>query len=261
MDIEAVVLRQRPQRMSEAEWRLRIELAACYRIFDYLGWTELIYNHITMRVPGQGREDERHYLINPFGLNYAEVTATNLIKIRLDGTAVDPTPHPVNKAGFIIHSAIHAARNDAHCVMHTHTTAGIAIALKEGGLKHDDFYGAMLFGRAAYHDFEGISVRTEEQPRLVNSLRDKDVLILRNHGLLVCERDIPAAFRLMWHLQRACEVQCAADTIPGPNRVLSDAVRRQSAQDAANFEPRGKLERMLMASLLRRAGLTPGMLV
>jgi ribulose-5-phosphate 4-epimerase/fuculose-1-phosphate aldolase len=112
----------------------------------------------------------------------------------------------------------------------------------------------------AYHDFEGISLRADEQPRLVKSLGDKDVLILRNHGLLVCERDIPAAFRLMWHLQRSCEVQCAGDAIPGPNRILSDEVRRQSSHDAANFEPKGKLERMLMASILRRAGLTLDML-
>ena len=257
MDMNESLLRQRPERMAEEEWRLRIELAACYRIFDFMGWTELIYNHITMRVPGP----QRHYLINPFGLNYSEVTASNLIKVGLDGVPVDPTPHPVNKAGFVIHSAIHAAREDAHCIMHTHTTAGIAVALKEAGLMHDDFYGAMLFGRVAYHDFEGISVRTDEQPRLVKSLGDKDVLILRNHGLLVCERDIPSAFRLMWHLQRACEVQCAGDAIPGPNRILSDDVRRQSAHDGANFEPRGQLERMVFASVLRKAGLTPDMLV
>ena len=257
MDMNESLLRQRPDRMNEDEWRLRLELAACYRVVDYMGWSELIYNHITMRIPGA----QRHYLINPFGLNYNEVTASNLIKVGLDGGAVDPTPHPVNKAGFIIHGAIHGAREDAHCIIHTHTTAGIAVAMKEGGLRHDDFYGAMLFGRVAYHDFEGISVRADEQPRLVKSLGDKDVLILRNHGLLVSERDIPAAFRLMWHLQRACEVQCAGDAIPGPNRILPDEVRRQSTHDAANFEPKGKLERMLMASILRRAGLTLDMLV
>ncbi len=256
MDMSDALLRQRPEAMTEEEWRLRLELAACYRLFDYMGWTELIYNHITMRVPGA----QRHYLINPFGLHYSEVTASNLVKVGLDGNPVDPTPHPINRAGFVIHSAIHAAREDAHCIMHTHTTAGIAVAMKEAGLRHDDFYGAMLFGRVAYHDFEGISVRTDEQPRLVRSLGDKDVLVLRNHGLLVCERDIPAAFRLMWHAQRACEVQCAADAIAGPNRVLSDAVRRQSSEDAANFGPQGKLERMLMSAMLRKAGLTLDML-
>ena len=252
MEYSAALLARRPGGMAEEEWRSRLALAACYRIFDALGWTELIYNHITLRLAGP----ERHYLINPFGLNYNEVTAANLIKVRLDGSAVDPTPHPVNRAGFIIHSAIHGAREDAHCIMHTHTTAGMAIAKKQAGLSHDDFYGAILTGRVAYHDFEGISLRAGEQPRLVESLGKCDVLILRNHGLLVVERDVPAALRLMWHVQRACEIQTLAQAVNGPDIVLSDAVRRQSAADAANFEPKGQLERLLMASMLRRAGIS-----
>ena len=251
MEVSDALMRRKPGAMGDAEWRLRIELAACYRIFDHFGWTELIYNHITLRVPGP----ERHYLINPFGLNYNEVTATNLIKVRLDGSAVDPSPHPVNRAGFIIHGAIHAAREDAHCIMHTHTSAGMAIALKDGGLGHDDFYGALLYGRVAYHDFEGISVRPDEQPRLAQSLGGKDVLILRNHGLLVVGRDVPAALRLMWHLQRACEIQTMADAVRGPNRVLSAKVRQQAVDDAAGFEPGAQLERLLMTSTLRRAGI------
>ena len=252
MEVSAALLARRPGGMSEEEWRARLELAACYRIFDALGWTELIYNHITLRLAGP----ERHYLINPFGLNYNEVTAANLIKVRLDGSAVDTTPYPVNRAGFIIHSAIHAVREDAHCIMHTHTTAGMAIAKKKAGLSHDDFYGAILTGRVAYHDFEGISLRADEQPRLVASLGARDVLILRNHGLLVVERDVPAGLRLMWHLQRACEIQTLAQAVNGPDIVLSEEVRRQSALDAANFEPRGQLERLLMASMARRAGVS-----
>lgn len=258
MDIAAPLLERRPPGMTEAEWRARIELAACYRIFDFFGWTELIYNHITLRVPQAAADTnaERHYLINPFGLNYNEVTSRNLIKVRLDGSPVDPSPYPVNRAGFIIHSAIHAAREDAHCIMHTHTSAGMAVAMKERGLRHDNFYGAILYGRVAYHDFEGISLRQGEQPRLVASLGNQDILILRNHGLLAVERDVPAALRLMWHLQRACEVQSLADAIEGPDRELSDEVRRQCAEDAANFEPKGQLERLLMASILRRAGIS-----
>ncbi len=252
MEFSAALLARRPAGMAEGEWRARLELAACYRIFDSLGWTELIYNHITLRLTGP----QRHYLINPFGLNYNEVTATNLVKIGLDGSAVEPTSHPVNRAGFVIHSAIHAARDDAHCIMHTHTSAGMAIAKKEAGLTHDDFYGAILTGRVAYHDFEGISVRTGEQPRLVASLADKHVLILRNHGLLVVGADVPAALRLMWTLQRACEVQTLAQAISGPDRALPQAVRRQAAEDAANFEPKGQLERLLMAGMLRRAGIS-----
>ena len=249
------LLAQRPQTMAAAEWQDRLDLAACYRIFDHFGWTELIYNHITLRV--EAPPGERHYLINPFGLNYNEVTARNLIKVRLDGTPVDESPHPVNRAGFVIHGAIHAARDDAHCVMHTHTSAGMAVAQKASGLAHDNFYGAMLTGRVAYHDFEGISVHADEQPRLVQSLGGRDVLVLRNHGLLVVERDVPAALRLMWHLQRACEVQLLSQSMAGPDVALPPAVRQRSADDAAAFEPRGALEAMLMHSILRRARIDP----
>jgi len=139
----------KPAHVSDAEWRLRIELAAAYRVFDWYGWNETIFNHITVRVPGP----ERHFLINPFGLWYDEVTASNLVKVDLQGNPVAPSEYPINRAGFIIHSAVHAARDDAHCIMHTHTTTGMAIACRRQGLQHDDFYGAMLIGRVAYHDF------------------------------------------------------------------------------------------------------------
>jgi ribulose-5-phosphate 4-epimerase/fuculose-1-phosphate aldolase len=239
-----------PPCMAREEWTLRVRLAACYRVFDHLGWTESIFNHITVRVPGG---DRPAFLINPFGLNYDEVTARNLVKIDTEGTPLEPTEHPVNRAGFVIHAAIHAHRPDAHCIMHTHTTAGMAVACKQAGLGHDDFYGAELYGDVAYHAFEGITVHDEEGPRLLASLGDKRVLILRNHGLLVVGSDVFNAFRWMWTLQRACEVQVAADSIAGPNVGLSDAVRRASAQDAHDFEPRDRLERMLFTSVLRRA--------
>lgn len=240
-----------------AEWRLRVQLAACYRVFDHLGWIELVFNHITLRLPGSPPS----YLINPFGLNYREVTAHNLIKVGLDGVALEPTEYPVNRAGFVIHSAIHAARDDAHCVMHTHTTAGMAVACKAQGLAYDDFYGAELFGDVAYHGFEGITVHEEEGPRLVASLADKRVLILRNHGMLVVGSDVFNAFRWMWTLQRACEVQVAAGAIPGADIPLTDEVRRAAARDARDFEPRGQLEQMLFTSVLRRAGVTAASLI
>lgn len=230
---------------------MRVELAACYRVFHRLGWTELIFNHITLRVPG----DTPAYLINPFGLNYDEVTAANLVKIGHDGVPLQATPHHVNRAGFIVHSAVHGARPDAHCVMHTHTTAGMAIACKAGGLGHDDFYGAELFGNVAYHAFEGITVHGGESPRLVASLADKRVLVLRNHGMLVCGSSVFNAFRWMWTLQRACEVQLAADSLSGPNLPLTDAVRTACAADAKAFEPRESLEKMLFDSVLRRCAL------
>jgi len=237
----------RPVHISEAEWALRLDLAACYRVFDWLGWTENVFNHITVRVPGP----ERHFLINPFGLWYDEVTASNLVKIDLAGNPIGPTEYPVNHAGFIIHSAIHAARDDAHCIVHTHTTAGMAIACRRSGLAHDDFYGAMLVDRVAYHDFEGISVHPEEQPRLVASLGSKHVLILRNHGLLVAERDVAHAFALVWTLQRACEVQCAA-AASGYDIPLTRAVRESCKRDALHFETSGGACRCMFEATVRK---------
>ena len=246
-----------PPSLAGEEWRLRVQLAACYRVFDHLGWTELMFNHITVRLPCQ----RPAYLINPFGLNYREVTPGNLIKVGLDGQPLEATSHLVNRAGFVIHSAVHAARDDAHCIMHTHTTAGMAVACKRGGLGHDDFYGAELFGDVAYHDFEGITVHDDEGPRLVASLADKHILILRSHGMLVVGSDVFNAFRWMWTLQRACEVQVAAASLPGPDVALADDVRRACARDARAFEPRDRLERMLFTSALRRAGVTAESLV
>ncbi len=241
-----------PSGVPLAEWQLRVQLAACYRVFDQLGWIELVFNHITLRVPGA----QPAFLINPFGLNYDEVTARNLVKVGHDGVPLEPTPHHVNRAGFVIHSAVHGARADAHCVMHTHTTAGMAIACKQGGLGHDDFYGAELSGDVAYHDFEGVTVHDEEGPRLAASLADKRVMVLRNHGMLVTGSNVFNAFRWMWTLQRACEVQVAADSLGGPNLPLSDEVRRAAARDAKSFEPRDALERMLFISVLRRGRVT-----
>ena len=238
----------RPAGTTETEWNLRLQLAACYHVFDFLGWTESIFNHISVRVPGK----ERHFLINPYGLNYNEVTASNLVKIDAAGSPVGASDHGVNYAGFIIHSAIHAAREDAHCIMHTHTTAGMAIACKQQGLRHDDFYGAMLFERIAYHDYEGITVKPDEQPRLVASLGDRPILILRNHGLLVAERDIARAFALMWTLQRACEVQCASDAIAGPDIELDDSVRRVCTNVRERFDPDGMTCNRMFDAIVRK---------
>ena len=187
----------------------RRELAACYRLFDHLGWTEAIFNHITLRVGGA--DGPARYLINPFGLHYAEVTAANLVCIDIDGRIVGEATYPVNPAGFVIHGAIHAARADAHCVMHVHTTAGSAVACKASGLRHDNFYSAMLWGQVGYHEYEGVTTSQEERPRLVAALGDKYYLILRNHGLLVAGPTVAEAFQRLWTLQRACEVQLASD--------------------------------------------------
>ena len=204
--MSAVAEHELRNEVGQSEAELREELAACYRIFDMLGWTELIFNHITAKVPGP----EEHFLINPYGLMYSEVTASNLVKIDLDGNVIGNSDWPVNQAGYIIHSAVHRAREDVHCIMHTHTTSGLAVACLEDGLTQTNFYSAFLHDKIAYHDFEGVTTRDDECPRLVASLADKNLMILRSHGLLSCGTSIPDAFQRLWTLQRACDVQVAA---------------------------------------------------
>jgi ribulose-5-phosphate 4-epimerase/fuculose-1-phosphate aldolase len=190
----------------KTERELRVQLAAAYRIFDYLGWCYLIYGHISVRVPGP----ERHFLINPFGLRYDEVTASNLVKIDLDGKIVEPSEYPVNPAGFVIHGAIHAAREDAHCIMHTHTLAGMTMAASSSRIRALDFAGAALHERVAYHDFAGVHGDYSDRESLVSDLGDKSLMILRNHGLLSCGPTIASAFIRLHALETACRVQCAA---------------------------------------------------
>ena len=218
--------------VTETEQRLRIRLAACYRVFDYLGWTESIFNHITLRVPGP----ETFFLINPFGLHYREVTASNLVAVDIQGNPVRPAEYPVNFAGFVTHSAIHERIPAAHCVMHTHTTAGSAVACLEEGLSHDTFYGAQLHGRVAYHDFEGVTVNTEERERMITSIGEKRLVILRNHGLLAWGETLEEAFMWLWLLQRGCEVQIAAASA-GRLRRLSAQVLAQTRLEAAGNQP------------------------
>ena len=235
------------------ETQIRKDLAACYRLFDWLGWTELIFNHITVRVPtSEDRKPE--YLINPFGLHYAEVTPNNLVRIDIDGAPRDDSGAQVNRAGFVIHSAIHAARCDAHCIMHVHTTAGCAIACKESGLRHDNFYSAMLYDDVAYHEYEGVTTNLDEQPRLVESLGNRTHMILRNHGLLVVGPDIPTAFNRLWVMQRACEIQLASDAGNGPNRSIPESILRTVPE--TRVAGKGEVHRLIFDTMLRRAGIS-----
>ncbi|MGH1359401.1 MAG: class II aldolase/adducin family protein [Burkholderiaceae bacterium] len=243
-----------PKGITLPEWHLRLELAACYRLFDYLGWTEMIFNHITVRVPG-GEDDNPHYLINPFGLHYAEVTARNLVKIDRHGKQLGPDQHPVNPAGFVIHSAVHTARHDAKCVIHTHTTAGMAVACKAHGLRHDNFYSAQLTGLIAYHDFEGVTTNPEECDRLVASLADKKIMILRNHGLLGTGGSIAEAYWTMWTLQRACEVQMAADSAAGENIPISPEVLANIRQQNEAMHMGETPGQLVFDGICRRAGI------
>ncbi|NCG07881.1 MAG: class II aldolase/adducin family protein [Gammaproteobacteria bacterium] len=227
--------------MSDMEQKLRVELAACYRIFDYLGWSELIYNHITVKLPGP----EQHFLINPYGLHYSEVTASKLVKVDLDGNVIGSALYPVNRAGIVIHTAIHAARADVHCIAHTHTTAGMAVACSQGGLRADNFYSALLNNHVAYHPFEGITVMEDERERLVSNLGDKSLMILENHGLLSTGRSVAEAFVNIWGMERACEVQTLADSTGQPGIQISDAILAKSEHLAAiqsMGEPAGQLE-------------------
>ena len=208
--------------VSDAERAARVQLAACYRVFDHLGWTELIFNHISLRVPGP----EKAFLINPFGLHYREVTASSLVLIDIEGRPLRETKWPVNLAGFVIHSAIHEALPEAHCVMHTHTTTGLAVACLKDGLSPSNFYGAQLHERVAYHDFEGITIEPDEKQRLVRSLGNKRALILRNHGLLAWGPSLPEAFLMLWTLQRACDVQIASSAAGALNPIRPEVYER-----------------------------------
>lgn len=219
------------------ERKARVELAACYRVFAMLGWTEMIYNHITVRLPDSVTGGPKQFLINPFGLHYSEVTASNLVKIDLQGKVLDGSPYPVNPAGFTVHAALHEGLPDAHCVMHTHTTAGIAVACTQGGLAQNNFYSAQLHELVAYHDFEGITIHADEAPRLLKNIGDKPVVILRNHGLLAWAKTLPLAFVRLWTLQRACDIQMAQAAM-GPAIMVPEAVARKTTDDSFQFDAR-----------------------
>ena len=215
----ATAIMSKPQ-ISDAEWAARQELAACYRVFDMLGWSEMIYNHITVKLDGE----EGAFLINPFGLHFSEVTASNLVKIDIDGNKLGDNPYGVNQAGFMQHALFHARLPDAHCIIHTHTTAGMAVSSVEGGLRPINFYACNFVGQLAYHDFEGVTVRSEEGDRLIEHLGGRRMMLLRNHGILVMGRTLPEAFLKHWALQRACEIQVATCSMGTPIEVPDEVV-------------------------------------
>jgi ribulose-5-phosphate 4-epimerase/fuculose-1-phosphate aldolase len=191
---------------SDAEHRLRIDLAACYRQVAHFGWDDLVFTHISARIPGP----EHHFLINPYGLLFEEITASSLVKVDADCNKIIDSPFPVNPAGFTIHSCIHAAREDAQCVLHTHTRAGVAVSAQKAGLLPISQQSTTVLPFLAYHDYEGIALRDDEKPRLVADLGTKKALILRNHGLLTVGRSVPDAFLTMYFLESACKIQIDA---------------------------------------------------
>lgn len=207
--------------ISPEEWQLRVDLAACYRLVARHGWSDLVFTHISARVPGQ----EDHFLINPYGLMFEEITASNLLKIDARCNKVLESPYPVNPAGFVIHSAVHEAREDARCVLHTHTRCGVAVSAQKAGLLPLSQQSTFILGSLGYHDYEGVAMHEAEKPRLQTDLGHANHLILRNHGLLTVGGTVADAFMSMYVLESACQIQIAAQTGGELTYVSADIVR------------------------------------
>jgi ribulose-5-phosphate 4-epimerase/fuculose-1-phosphate aldolase len=206
--------------VSEAEWQTRVDLAACYRIVAHYGWDDLVFTHISARVPGP----DAHFLVNPYGMMFEEITASSLVKVDLDGNKVMDGAYDINPAGFTIHSAIHAARDDAHCVIHLHTNAGVAVSALEGGLEPYSQQSLFPLSNLSYHDYEGIALNPDEKARLVADLGQTNFMILRNHGLLTCGNNVANAFLSMYVLQRACEIQLMAQAAGRPMITIAEPI-------------------------------------
>jgi ribulose-5-phosphate 4-epimerase/fuculose-1-phosphate aldolase len=205
--------------VSDQEWALRCDLAAAYRLVAHFGWSDLIFTHISVRLPGP----DHHFLINPYGLLFDEITASSLIRIDLAGQKQQDSPFPVNPAGFTIHSAIHSARPDAQCVLHTHTRAGVAVASQQGGVLAISQQSTFVLASLAYHDYEGVAVRSDEIPRLQADLGEAQFLCLRNHGLLTIGPTVADAFLAMYIFESACQIQVSAQA-GGPLIAIDPAI-------------------------------------
>ena len=203
-----------------AEWQRRVDLAACYRLVAMFGWDDLIFTHISARVPGP----EHHFLINPYGLMFSEITASSLVKVDLKGNKVFESPHDINPAGFVIHSAVHAARDDAECVLHVHSVNGVAVSAQERGVLPLSQHSIFVLSSLAYHDYEGVALDDDEKPRLVHDLGDKRFLMLRNHGLLTVGRSVAEAFVSMYFFETACMIQVRAQSGGQPLRHIGASI-------------------------------------
>jgi ribulose-5-phosphate 4-epimerase/fuculose-1-phosphate aldolase len=236
-------------KVSPEEWAVRVDLAACYRLVARYGWEDLVFTHISARVPGT----EDQFLINPYGMFFDEITASSLVKIDLHGNKVGESPFPVNPAGFVIHSAIHAARHDAKCVLHTHTVNGVAVAAQREGLLPISQHSIFSLASLGYHDFEGPALRDDEKPRLVADLGGNTSLILRNHGLLTVGETVADAFVAMYNLEASCAIQVraqagGAELIP----VGKDIIDAAYTQMQAAPRPRSSRGNLVWPGLIRR---------
>jgi ribulose-5-phosphate 4-epimerase/fuculose-1-phosphate aldolase len=218
------------QEVPESEWQVRVDLAAAYRLVALYGWDDLIFTHLSARVPGP----EHHFLINPYGMMFEEITASSLVKINLQGEIVTPSPYFVNPAGFTIHSAVHAAREDALCVIHLHTSHGIAVSTQKNGLLPISQQALLALSSLAYHDYEGLALNDDERPRLVADLGSKQSMILRSHGLLTVGKTPAEAFLSMYILESACRIQIlaqsgGADLVSVPEPILDKVASQMGA--------------------------------
>jgi ribulose-5-phosphate 4-epimerase/fuculose-1-phosphate aldolase len=233
--------------VSPEEWQARVDLAAAYRLVAEYGWDDLVFTHISARVPGP----EHHFLINPYGMMFEEITASSLVKVDLEGRIVMDSDYHINPAGFTIHSAVHAAREDALCVMHLHTDCGIAVSAQEHGLLPISQQSLFVLASLGYHDYEGLALNDEEKPRLVADLGNKTFLILRNHGLLTVGQTVADAFLSMFLLERACRIQILAQSGGGKLTPIPDAILAQiPAQEAV--VTKGGPGRLVWPGLLRK---------
>lgn len=224
---------------SRAEWQVRVDLAACYHLAALRGWDDLIYTHITAAVPGE----PGHFLINPFGLRFDEVRASNLVKVNLDGDIVCRSPHPVNRGGYALHAAVHAARHDVGCVMHLHNENAIAVGAQGQGLLPLSAHALRFYEQIAYHDYEGLAMSAAEQARLIERLGDLPAMLLRNHGSLVCGRTVAEAFVLMETLDKACSIQLKAQSGGAMLRMPPHEVCQKAHQElVGDGAPEGRLE-------------------
>jgi ribulose-5-phosphate 4-epimerase/fuculose-1-phosphate aldolase len=232
--------------VSPEEWALRVDLAACYRLVALHGWDDLVFTHISARVPGS----QGHFLLNPFGMTFEELTASSLVKVDAECRKILPSPYEVIPAGFVIHSAIHAARGDAHCVLHTHTLAGVAVAAGQAGLLPISQQATIVLPALGYHDYEGLALTDDEKPRLVADLGTNTYLILRNHGLLTVGSSVANAFLAMYLLQRACEIQIRA-AAAGPVMQVDPGINSRPGVNAS-AAMRGQDGMLAWPALLRR---------
>jgi ribulose-5-phosphate 4-epimerase/fuculose-1-phosphate aldolase len=217
-------------KVSAAEWQLRVDLAAAYRLFARYGWDDVVFTHLSARVPGA----DHHFLVNPYGFTFEEITASSLVKVDLRGNTVLDTPYSINPAGFVIHSAVHAARDNAHAVMHAHSVNGVAVSAQKTGVLPISQQSIFVLSSLGYHDYEGVALNDDEKPRLVRDLGNHTFLMLRNHGLLTVAETIPDAFLAMYFFEAACMIQVRAqagggELVPVAKPIL-DGARAQMSQ-------------------------------